>query len=218
MAEHIRNSPPRECIPRNPYRLLKMVLSNWMLVYLCFVGIMQSCTSHTYILWLPTIVEALINGRALGPGAGAAGHGAAKGAAAAAAAGHDKWRHVILPVILTCIPYTVGAITAFAVAASSQRRREVYYHAAVSMMSAGVFFVLFPVLAGKAIWAGFLSLVLVAAAGSAAISPKVALVARVSRGPSQVNRNHVHAHNAHTGNSFNLFMLQLRPGATRPHM
>jgi hypothetical protein len=29
-------------------------------------GIMQSCASHTFILLLPTIIEALINGRALG--------------------------------------------------------------------------------------------------------------------------------------------------------
>jgi hypothetical protein len=38
MAAHVKNSPPRESIPRSPIKLLRMVFSNPMLVYLCFVG------------------------------------------------------------------------------------------------------------------------------------------------------------------------------------
>jgi zinc transporter ZupT len=100
---------------------------------------MQSCASHTFILWLPTIIEALINGRALG----ASKAPVAKGSAAAAAAtSRDKMRSVILPVILAAIPYTVGAVAAWFVATSSQKRKEVYYHAAFSMFAAGIFFIL----------------------------------------------------------------------------
>lgn len=183
MAAHIKNSPPREHIPRNPFKLLRMVFSNPMLIYLCFVGIMQACASHTFILWLPTIIEALINGRALGKTP------AAKGAAAAhavSAASHNKLRSVILPVLLAAVPYTVGAITAWLVAASSQKRKEVYYHAAGSMFGAGVFFLLFPVLTKVSMAGGFVCLVMVAAGGSAAVPPKTALVAHACRGPSQV--------------------------------
>jgi hypothetical protein len=38
MAAHVKDSPPREAIPRNPLKLLRMVFSNPMLIYLCFVG------------------------------------------------------------------------------------------------------------------------------------------------------------------------------------
>jgi hypothetical protein len=100
---------------------------------------MQACASHTFILWLPTIIEALINGRALGKGKAPVAKGAV---AAAAAASHDKMRTVILPVILAAVPYTVGAVTAWFVAASSQKRKEIYFHAAGSMFAAGTFFIL----------------------------------------------------------------------------
>eukprot|EP00882_Tetradesmus_deserticola_P002748 GHRQ01002921.1.p1 GENE.GHRQ01002921.1~~GHRQ01002921.1.p1 ORF type:complete len:281 (+),score=88.56 GHRQ01002921.1:112-843(+) len=107
-------------------------------------------------------------------------------AAAAAATSHDKLRTVILPVLLAAIPYTAGAVAAWFVAASSQKRQEVYFHASASMLFAGVFFLLFPVLTKAAVAGGFVCLVLVAAGGSAAVSPKTALVAHACRGPSQV--------------------------------
>eukprot|EP00878_Enallax_costatus_P009688 GHUV01010120.1.p1 GENE.GHUV01010120.1~~GHUV01010120.1.p1 ORF type:complete len:437 (+),score=77.59 GHUV01010120.1:96-1406(+) len=173
MAEHRKNSPPREQIPKNPIKLLKIGFSNPILLYLTFVGILQACTSHTYILWLPTIIEALLHGRVLSSQAGEKPPPANKTLS-------------LLPIILTCVPYLAGALAAGIVAASSQRRKEAYYHSALSMLSAGVFFVLFPVLAKVHIIAGFACLVLVASAGSAAVPPKISLVAHASRGPSQV--------------------------------
>jgi hypothetical protein len=115
------------------------VILNCNVPPLSATGIMQACASHTFILWLPTIIEALINGRALGNAKAPVAKGAT---AAAAAASHNKLRSVILPVILAAVPYTVGAVAAWLVAASSQKRKEVYYHAAGSMFAAGIFFLL----------------------------------------------------------------------------
>lgn len=173
MAEHIKHSPPPDQIPRNPWKLIKVGLSNPVLLYLTAIGIMQACTSHTYILWLPTIVDALLNGRALSSQTVNKAEPANKGLA-------------LLPIILTCVPYIAGAIASGLVAASSQRRKEAYYHTAVSMLCAGVFFNLFPVFTKLDMIAGFACLVLIAAAGAAAVPPKTALVAHASRGPSQV--------------------------------
>lgn len=43
----------------------------------------------------------------------------------------------LLPVILTCIPYTVAAVTSWLVAHSSQKRKELYMHTAIPAMIGG---------------------------------------------------------------------------------
>jgi len=177
MAEHVRHSPPREQVPRDPRKLLGIVLRKPLLLILCAIGIMQSAATHTFILYLPTIIDALLSGRTTSPGATRA---------AAAVAGKAPPRGLsLLPVVLTSIPYAVGALAAWIVAISSQARREVYWHAAVSMIFAGSWYVAFPFMARASIAAGFAALVLIAAGGSAAVPPKVALVARIGRGPAQ---------------------------------
>jgi hypothetical protein len=152
----------------------------------------------------------------------------------------------LLPVILTCIPYTLAAITSWIVAHSSQKRKELYIHTAVPaivggelrfcscqqlhvscvalrllhqhadttysqdgqavhmsrldaastwahgcrllhvVVTAGVFFVLFPFLSRVSMAAGFACLVLVAVSGACSIGPKTAIVHQISAGPSQV--------------------------------
>jgi hypothetical protein len=43
----------------------------------------------------------------------------------------------LLPVILTCIPYTLAAVTSWMVAHSSQKRKELYIHTAIPAVVGG---------------------------------------------------------------------------------
>lgn len=43
----------------------------------------------------------------------------------------------LLPVILTCIPYTLAAISSYCIAHSSQKKKELYIHTAVPAFIGG---------------------------------------------------------------------------------
>lgn len=111
MAKAAEASPPRELISRRPCRLLGMALANPLISYMCVVGFLLSVAAYTFIFFLPMIVGALLGGHSLAM-------------VPAAKAGQAS----LLPVLLTSIPYTVGAITTWVVAHSSQKRQELYWH------------------------------------------------------------------------------------------
>jgi hypothetical protein len=115
MAKAAASSPPPEAIPRNPLRLLGVSLSNPLIPYMCVVGFMLATAAYTFLFFLPMIVEALLTGHSLGL------------AAASRAAGKSS-KAGLMPVLLTSVPYTVGAISTWLVAHSSERRRELYWH------------------------------------------------------------------------------------------
>lgn len=52
-----------------------------------------------------------------------------------AAAGSKTFK--LLPVILTCIPYTLAAVTCWIVAHSSQKRKELYIHTSIPALVGG---------------------------------------------------------------------------------
>lgn len=173
MAKAAEASPPPEAIPRRPLRLLGLALANPLVTYMCVVGFLLATAAYTFLFFLPMIVEALLSGHSLGL------------AAASKAAGKGG-RAGLLPVLLTSVPYTVGAISTWLVAHSSERRRELYWHCSLSLLLSGVFFAFFPLMATASVAAGFAALVLTVGGAAAANGPGVTIVADISRGPSQV--------------------------------
>lgn len=150
-------------------KLLWTAVRNPYLLYMCALGVLLASASNTYVFFLPMIINALITGRST-PMPGGAGKSTSK----------------LLPVILTCIPYTLAAVSCWGIAHSSQKRKELYFHTALPAIVGGVFFVLFPFLSRVSMAAGFASLVLVAVTAACSIGPKTAIVHRITAGSSQV--------------------------------
>jgi MFS family permease len=92
----------------------------------------------------------------------------------------------LLPIILTCIPYTAGAVFSWIVAHHSQRRKELWWHVTICLGSAGIAFFLFPVMARFSVAAAFIFLVLIGMFGAAANGPKTVLASKLCAGPAQV--------------------------------
>lgn len=138
----------------------------------------ESPQAYTYIFWLPIIINALLKGTALTHAAATTKPGSVQG---------------LLPVLLTSIPYTFGAITTWIAAHSSQKRGELFWHCSINLMLAGILFAIFPVMAGASIAAGFASLVLTVGGAAAANGIGVTIVAEIAKGPSQVRGEHMHA-------------------------
>jgi len=51
--------------------------------------------------------------------------------------GAGKSTSKLLPVILTCIPYTLAAVSCWGIAHSSQKRKELYFHTALPAIVGG---------------------------------------------------------------------------------
>lgn len=170
MADSAKRSPPRESIPRNPLRLLRMVLANPLIPLISLSGFIVSMAAFTYIFWLPVIINALLNGTALSNAVASAKRGSFD----------------LLPVLLTIIPYFVAAFAAWGVAHSAQRRDELYFHSSTCLLLGGLFFLLFPFMAAASIPAGFVSLVLTSALVASGNGPSHGIAGRISSGPAQV--------------------------------
>lgn len=162
MQRSLASSPPRHALPKNPIKLLKPVLTNALLPLAIFAGFAISMAAFAFLFFSTILNAALLSGKGL------------TNISAAAAAGSLELK----PILFAAIPSVVCAIVSILVAMHSQKRNEVYWHCSTCLFIAGAMFLVFPALSAVSVPAGFISMVVFAAAMGAGNGPLLSIVTR----------------------------------------
>lgn len=169
MARQKVASPRRSEIPRNPLRLLGLVLRNPLLSYMCAAGVFIGASGYMLLAFTPIIINALLAGSL------------AKASVVAAAG-----RSPLLPIALSAVPFIVAVFATVGLAHSSQQRQEPFLHCGIAQLLSGVLLAVTPPLTAVSVGAGFAAFIATVSCYSAANGLTYTVASRLSAGPGQV--------------------------------